>query len=63
MIRKLLEWILGIEFSLCKHDFVLQETINIFNPDSSGRYNEHPQKIKFLYFCKKCGKQKITVIK
>lgn len=63
MLKKLLEWILGIEFSLCKHDFVLQETINIFNPDSSGIYKERPQKIKFFYLCKKCGKQKITVIK
>lgn len=63
MIRKLLEWILGIDFSLCKHDFVLQERSGVFHPDSSGRYNEYPQKIKFFYLCKKCGKQKITVIK
>lgn len=62
MIRKLLQWILGIDFSLCKHDFVLQETINVFVIDSSNRYNERPQKIKFFYLCKKCGKQKLTVI-
>lgn len=55
MIRKLLEWILGIEFSLCKHEFELVKEAEVF----SGREGARPTSIRFLYFCKKCGKDKV----
>lgn len=77
MIRKLLEWILGIDFSLCKHDFVLQEKLRVFKYealgaieklrvfkyDALGAIKELPQKTTLFYLCKKCGKEKIITIK